>query len=118
VTAEESKAFIHRFYAEVWHHAGTPPLDAFIADHLSVYKQSITVMRATFRNLTWTLETLIADGDEVAERWRMQGTHKLTNTRVAGTGASFFRLADGKIVEHGAYSDPDLQHQMDSLPQE
>jgi len=42
----------------------------------------------------------------------------LTGTRVAGTGASFFRLADGKIVEHWAYSDPDLQRQLDSLSPE
>ncbi len=118
MTAKESKAFIHQFYSEAWHGAGAPPLDAFIVDHLSAYKQSITVMRATFRNLTWTLKTLIADGDEIAERWRVQGTHKLTGTLVSGTGASFFRLADGKIVEHWAYSDPDLQRQIDSLPQE
>ena len=83
MTAEESKAFIQRFYAEVWHSAGTPPLNAVIADHLRVYKQSITLMRATFRDLIWTLEALIADGDELAERWRMQGTHKLTGTHLA-----------------------------------
>ncbi len=46
-----------------------------------------------------TIEDMIADGDEVAVRWKVSGTEKTTGNAYAWGGIAIFRLSDHKIVE-------------------
>jgi steroid delta-isomerase-like uncharacterized protein len=65
-----------------------------------------------FPDLQFVTQDLFAEGDRVAQRHLLRGTHKgefmgLPPTgRVIETGGiSIFRMADGRIVEHWAFAD-------------
>lgn len=62
--------------------------------------------RAAFPDMQYTVEMLVAEGDQVAVLYSWTGTHTAdlggmpaTGKRVAATGAIFCRLANGRIVE-------------------
>jgi predicted ester cyclase len=62
--------------------------------------------RAAFPDLTHTLDLVLADGDLVAARWTMDGTHlgqwgdqPPTGKHVRFSGVNIFRVAGGKVVE-------------------
>jgi predicted ester cyclase len=68
---------------------------------------------ASFPDNHVTTEDLLAEGDKVVERWSMSMTHTgqpfmgipTSGKRVAVTGISIYRIANGKIVEHWANMD-------------
>jgi len=77
------------------------------------YLEIIGMMRGGFPDVQWTLEEMIVEGDMVAARFTMRGTHRGTFFGVPPTGRSievqamnFYRLSDGKIVEE--WGQPDL----------
>ena len=77
------------------------------------YLAIIAMMRGGFPDIQWTLEEMIAEGDKIAARFTMRGTHEGTFFGVPATGkkievkaVNFYRLSGGQIVEeHGL---PDL----------
>jgi steroid delta-isomerase-like uncharacterized protein len=61
---------------------------------------------AAFPDRRYTVEDLIGEGDRVAARWRLEGTHQGEWAGVAATGKGvvqtanvIFRLEDGRIAE-------------------
>jgi steroid delta-isomerase-like uncharacterized protein len=65
-----------------------------------------------FPDLLWTVEEMVAEGDTVAVRYTMTGTHRgsfagvpPTDKAVVAQSMAFYRLADGKIVEERAQLD-------------
>ena len=62
---------------------------------------------AAFPDVQVTVEDLIAEGDQVAARWAMRGTHlgelrggiAPTGKSFAVTGTTTFRLVDGQVAE-------------------
>ena len=67
---------------------------------------------AAFPNGHITTEDLIAEGDQVVERFSFRGTNTgslmhapATGAKVTFTGVSVFRIANGKIVEPWGASD-------------
>jgi steroid delta-isomerase-like uncharacterized protein len=71
------------------------------------------MMRAGFPDIQWTLEELIVEGDRVAARFTMRGTHLGSFLGVPPSGktievkaVNFYRFADGQIVEE--HGQPDL----------
>lgn len=72
-------------------------------------KQAYATLLAAFPNLHYTIEDMVAEGDKVAWRWTMRGTHKgvflgfpPTEQDVIVHGASFERIAGDKIIERWA----------------
>src|SRR6266851_1266873 len=70
------------------------------------YLAIIGMMRGGFPDIQWTLEELIAEGDKVAARFTMRGTHLGAFFGVPSTGKkievqamNFYRFSDGQIVE-------------------
>src|SRR5215208_1886052 len=66
------------------------------------YLAIIGMMRGGFPDIQWTLEEMIAEGDKVAARFTMRGTHRGTFFGVPPTGKSivvqavnFYRLSRG-----------------------
>jgi steroid delta-isomerase-like uncharacterized protein len=66
----------------------------------------------TFEDLVWTVEEMVADGDAVAVRYTMTGTHRgdfagshPPAKAVVAQSMAFYRLADGQTVEEGAQLD-------------
>lgn len=116
----DSKAIVRRFYEEVVNHGNTAAADELLsADLLDHgvpagfphgrvgFLQFATSLKAAFPDLRVTIEDLIAEGDQVAARVSVQGTHTgMLFGRLAATGKSFhldgidiFRLVGGKVVE-------------------
>ena len=70
------------------------------------FKQSSAGLFTAFPDFHLTLNDEIAEGDKIAKRWTVTGTHSgefmgipPTENHVTITGISFYRIADGKIVE-------------------
>jgi steroid delta-isomerase-like uncharacterized protein len=77
------------------------------------YMNVLGMMRGGFSDIQWTLEETIAEGDNVAARFTMRGTHDGTFYGVPATGKkievramNFYRLRGGQFVEE--YGQPDL----------
>jgi steroid delta-isomerase-like uncharacterized protein len=76
------------------------------------YLEIIGMMRGGFPDIQWTLEETIAEGDRVAARFTMRGTHQGTFFGVPPTGKkiavqamNFYRLSDGQFVEERGQPD-------------
>ncbi len=72
------------------------------------FKERFTRLRKSFPDLSFTLEEIVAEGDKVAERLTLRGTHTgkfmgvpATGKQITGSMMAFNKLADGKVVERG-----------------
>lgn len=91
---------------------------------LSSYQEYLDSLFAAFPDLRVQIEDVVAEGDRVAVRVVISGTHRgefhgiaPTGKRVSGTGTSSYRVVDGRIVEE--WWQPDLlgmMKQLDVLP--
>lgn len=79
----------------------------------------IARFRESFPDLRVTVEEMIAEGDKVAYRWTMRGTHQgvyegiaPTGKAITLTGITILRFADGKIVEDRFESGSDAKRQL------
>jgi steroid delta-isomerase-like uncharacterized protein len=73
---------------------------------LEGYKGMIVMARTGFPDFNVTIEDMIAEGDKVACRWTVSGTHEgeffgipPTGKKATWKGISIYRFADGEIVE-------------------
>ena len=89
--------------ADIKSHNGMPGLPSGLEGGKMVHRTFL----AAFPNGLITSEGLIAEGDQVVERFSFRGTNTgslmdapATSTKVTFTGVSVFRIANGKIVEH------------------
>jgi steroid delta-isomerase-like uncharacterized protein len=88
------------------------------------YLQIIGMMRAGFPDIQWTLEEMVAEGDNVAARFTMRGTHQGTFFGIPPTGKkivvqamNFYRLSAGQFVEeHGQPDMLGLLQQIGTVP--
>ena len=94
--------------ADIKSHNAMPGLPSSLEGGKMVHRTFL----AAFPNSHVTTEDLIAEGDQVVERFSFRGTNTgslmhapATGTRVRFTGVSVFRIANGKIVEHWGASD-------------
>lgn len=66
-------------------------------------RRSVALYRELFPDLRLTVEEQLTEGDRVASRWILEGTHRGRGVRLWGIVIS--RFEDGKIVEDWAASD-------------
>jgi steroid delta-isomerase-like uncharacterized protein len=120
VSAEEdNKALVREFFEEAWGNGNMAAVDEFMAADYVEHprpstlppgteglKQLIDAYRTAFPDLKMTLEHIFAEGEMVAFRWSVSGTHMgdwlgvpPTGNHVAATGITLFRIAGGKVVE-------------------
>jgi len=108
-----NKAIAVRFIAEVWNAGDLRVADEIIHPDYDVpgigrgpgaVKHNVTVFRAAFPDLVWTIDDAIAESDRVAMRLTLRGTHLGTFRGIAPTGRSvtmqemvFWRLVDGQL---------------------
>ena len=79
----------------------------------SGYLAIIGMMRGGFPDIQWTLEETIAEGDKVAARFTMRGTHNgifyaipPTGKKIGVKAINIYRFSNGKILEE--HGQPDL----------
>jgi steroid delta-isomerase-like uncharacterized protein len=134
--SEQNKSIVRAIY-EVINTGNFSKVDQLIAadavDHEAppgappgpaVLKEFVTTFRAAFPDLKISAEDMIADGDKVAARAVMRGTHKGEFMGVPATGKQFeiagidiIRFAGGKVVEHWGITDTlGLMQQLGAMP--
>lgn len=77
------------------------------------YIEIIQMMRGGFPDIQWTLEETVVEGDVIAARFTMRGTHSgpfsgvpPTGKKIAVQALNIYRLSQGKIVSE--VGQPDL----------
>lgn len=116
---EANKALVRRFFEEVWSTGDVSRRDAFLdpdyRGHMAgspapIDREGWTGwfqgFRTAFPDARFSVEDMIAEGDRVAARLTMRGTHlgpmngvPATGRAVVVTGMSIERVANGRIVE-------------------
>jgi steroid delta-isomerase-like uncharacterized protein len=93
----------------LFHVPGRPDPMQGPAGYLSI----IAMMRSGFPDIQWTLEDMVSDGDKIAARFTMRGTHQGTFFGVPATGKpiqaqaiNFYHLSDGQFIKE--YGQPDM----------
>ncbi len=137
MTSESNKRVLERF-TEFINTASAELADQLIAPDASFhvpgrpepmrgpsgYLAIIAMMREGFPDIRWTSEEMISEGDTVAVRFTMRGTHQGTFFGVPPTGTeitvqalALYRLTEGKIAEeHGAPDMLGLLQQIGAFP--
>ena len=118
MSAEENKALVRRCWEESFNKGNLAVVDELVAPTFSWHgpgqdvsgregiKQLISLYRAAFPDIHMTFEDQIAQGDKVASRWTMRGTHTGDLLGIAPTGKQgtmtgmiISRLAGNMIAE-------------------
>jgi steroid delta-isomerase-like uncharacterized protein len=129
MSTEANAAIARRYYEEVWDQGTLAAIDELVAPSIVLndwapgldgLKKVITSTRASFPDLYYTLEDIIAAGDKVVVRFKFHGTHQgtyrgipPTGKPIAYSGIGIWRLAAGQLVEH--WSNIDLYGLMQQL---
>jgi steroid delta-isomerase-like uncharacterized protein len=74
---------------------------------IGTFKVRAAAVRAAFAEIELVLEDLLVDGNAIAWRWALTGTHvgnfagvAPTNRRIMLRGVNFQRLRGGRVAEH------------------
>ncbi|MCI0439639.1 MAG: ester cyclase [Chloroflexi bacterium] len=119
--SDTNKAVIRRLVEEVWSKGNLNALDEIIHPDAHPphgpwtsepgpegFKRLVSAFRASFPDLTRTIEDMVAEGDKVVLYYTLKGTHTGTGGIVpfhptgrvlSASGVTAFRFVDGKIFE-------------------
>ena len=133
---EENKALVRRLVEEFWNQGNTAAADELMTADATIilpgrgqvskesFKAFAVTLRGAFPDWRTTLEEMIAEDDQVAERWTGRGTHQGEFQGIAPTGRQvtvpgfvFYRLASGKIAEfRGLFDGLSMMQQLGAIP--
>ena len=119
MSLEKNKALARRYQEEVWGKGDLALIDELLAadfvDHslpagmdpsFAGAKRAVKGAHDAFPDGQWTVEDLIAEGDKVVIRWKMDATHEHEFRGIAPggkpvtvRGITILRIAGGKIAE-------------------
>jgi steroid delta-isomerase-like uncharacterized protein len=135
---EENKACFCRTYEELLNQGNLSLADELVAPDFLNHEAPpgrdrgpesmrglATMLRTAFPDLHFTIEELVAEGETVAGRLTMSGTHEGPLMGMPPTGRSvrqdhmhFVRFRDGKAVEHwGVRDDVGMMQQLGVIPE-
>jgi len=136
MSVEENKAICHRFFEEVFDERNLDLMEELSAAtyvyhgpggrevNLQGLKQLLTMYFNALPDLQATVEDLVAEGDTVATRYTLRGTHKgdligipPTNKQVIAMGIVIDRIVGGKFVESwGLLDQLSILQQVGAIP--
>ena len=124
MSTEQNKAVVRRFIAEVLGSGNAALADELLAPNyvnrmtgsdLAGFKGFLAAMGGALPDLRMEIQDLVAEGDAVVARFTMVGTHtgslmgeSPTGNKISVRGLTYYRLANGKIVEDDPMSTPDV----------
>jgi predicted ester cyclase len=124
MSPDENKTIVRRFMTEVLEKGNMGLLDQFCAPNyvnrmtgqgVESLKQFAGMMKTAIPDFHLTIENLVAEGDQVMARYTVTGTNsgsimgsKPTGKTFSVRGMTYYRLANGKIVEDDPISSQDL----------
>jgi predicted ester cyclase len=137
MSVEENKALFRRTYEELLNRGDLDVADELVAPEFINHEAPpgrdrgpdsmrglATMLRTAFPDLRFEIEELVAEGDTVAGRLTMSGTHEGPLMGTPPTGRSvrqdhmhFVRFRDDKAVEHwGVRDDLGMMQQLGVIP--
>jgi len=121
MSAEQNKVIIRRWIEEAWNKGDVNIADEIYAPDYTArdinnpermlkgpagIKLSVMETRASFPDIHFTIDHLVAEGDKVVGAFTIQGTHKgslynipATGKKVTFTAIDIWRFEKGKIAE-------------------
>ncbi len=124
MSTEQNKAVVRRFTEEVLGGRNIGLADELLAPNytnsmtgsdIAKFKGFVAGFNSALSGLHFEIEDLVAEGDAVVSRWTAQGTHtgsmmgeSPTGKQIAMRGLTYYRLANGKIVQDDPVTTPDL----------
>ena len=117
MSTDSNKEAVRRFFDTIWvqhkiekmtefAHPNVQGNDPHFGTSIESFTEHWKERLAAFPDVRIDVIDLVAEGDVVASRWVMTGTHKseymgvpASGNRVKVSGMSFDRLVDGKIAE-------------------
>jgi steroid delta-isomerase-like uncharacterized protein len=137
MSAEENKEIVRRFWG-VWEEGNLGLVDELVgSDYVNHspgmpnqpegregIKAVVSMFRAGMPDLGVVIEDMIAEGEKVMMRYRIEGTHEgelfgvpPTGRRVSIESITVERVSDGKIREHWRVTDTlDMMQQLGAIP--
>jgi len=137
MSAEESKEIVRRFWG-VWEEGNIDLVDKLLApDYINHtpatpdqptgpegVKGVVSMFRSAMPDLRVIVEDMVAEGDKVAVRYTLEGTHEgelfgvpPTGQRLSIKSIAVERVSDGKIREHWRVTDSlDMMQQLGVIP--
>ena len=132
--SEANKAIVRRYF-EMFNSGDLSQLADIVSEDygdklegqssgIAVIRSYLEGLKASFPDLTWSIEQIIGEGDRVAVMNRVSGTQvndfgqiKATGNRVDFAAFQFYRIADGKLAEHWEVADfAKFQEQLTAMP--
>ena len=126
MSSEESKATMRRYFLDAFEQGNIDLLDELLApdyvNHTPAtpeqptgpegIKAVVSMFRSAMPDLRVVIEDMIAEGDKVATRYTLEGTHEgelfgvpPTGQRLSIESITVERVSDGKIREHWRVTD-------------
>ena len=137
ISAEKGNKTIMRQFWDVWEHGNIDLLDDLLAPEYVNHtlatpdlpsgpegvKEVVSMFRSGVPDLKVVIEDMIAEGDRVATRYALEGTHGGYLFGVAPTGRALSiksmtveRVSEGKIIEHWRVTDElDMMRQLGAI---
>lgn len=132
---DRNKAIARRFLDELWNRSNFAVVDELLASDYDGHSSTvirgpegavafIPTVHAAFPDFQFKILDQIAEGDKVATRWKLSGTHEgafqgapPSGKRVEMTGITIFRVADGRLIEGWTNEDQlGLLQQIGAIP--
>ena len=124
MSTEQNKAIVRRFITEILQNGDISVIDQICAPNyvnrmtgqgIESFKQIGGLMRTAIPDYHVTIDNLVAEGDQVVARFTMTGTitgsvmgSKPSGKAISVRGLTYYRLANGKIVEDDPILNQDI----------
>ena len=124
MATEQNKTIVRRFITEILQNGDISIIDQICAPNyvnrltgqgIESFKQIAGLMQMAMPDYHMTIDNLVAEGDEVVARFTMTGTitgsvmgSKPSGKAFSVRGLTYYRLANGKIVEDDPIMNQDL----------
>jgi predicted ester cyclase len=119
VSAQENEALVRRYFEEAWVKGNLAAVDDLMVpnyiehhvpdvhlDSRDILKQLLATYYEAFPDMKGVLHDIFAQGDRVAFRWSLSGTHlgdwvgiPPTGNHITASGITIYRITGGKAVE-------------------
>lgn len=123
MTTDETKRFMGQYFEALMKEKSDATVNRFVSDEN--LKQHIRMFEAAFPGYQLSAEDMIVEGDRVAIRSVMTGTHQGELMGIPATGKQvsvplmvFYQVADGKITQFWMNADTlGLLQQIGAIPE-
>lgn len=131
-TIQKNKEIIRNVYDHSLNNRNFELLKDIISDdYVGIRQKGVTgflepihPLIKAFPDVQWKLEEVVSEGDKVAVKWKLQGTHKkpfnnfaATGKIVSNEGMAVFELKEGKVIKSVVQTDRlGFFQQLEALP--